>query len=229
MKIGTLLTAAIVSLSTIGGGLAVYVAVTKYQTMDRIAEAQSRLQLVRAVGDIPRYLNPERGYATNMLYGPATIDPAMRTEHEKLRKLTDGARDKMNALRKERLPGGLDDGNTIASSIDALNAKFSALREAIDKAIEGPADARKDAARKIVADNAVFNSDITALLNEQVRRMAILNGDAYRQASYANVAWTLRDVGGLNSSLHKNLVGSMKAASEADSTSAARRDAMTRS
>ncbi|MGY8662232.1 HAMP domain-containing methyl-accepting chemotaxis protein [Bradyrhizobium sp. UFLA05-109] len=216
MKIGTLLTAAIVSLSTVGGGLAVYVAVTKYQTMDRIAEAQDRLQIVRAVGDIPRYLNPERGYATNILYGPATVDPGMRAEHEKLRRLTDGARDKMNALRKEQLPGSLDDGNTIASSIDALNAKFSALRGAIDKAIDGPADARKDAARKIVADNAVFNNGVTALLNEQVRRMAILNGDAYRQASYANIAWALRDVGGLNASLHKNLVGSKRAATEAE-------------
>src|SRR5690349_5528859 len=156
MKIGTLLTAAIVSLSTVGGGLAVYVAVSRHQTMDRIAEAQSRLGIVRAVGDIPRYLNPERGFATNILYGPATVDPGQRTEHDKLRKLTDGARDKMNALRKEHLPGSLDDGGTIASQIDALNAKFAALREAIDKAIDGPAEARKDAARKIVADNAVF-------------------------------------------------------------------------
>ena len=38
--------------------------------------------------------------------------------------------------------------------------------------------------------------------------MAQLDGDAYRQASYANIAWTLRDVGGYNASLHKNLVGS---------------------
>ena len=106
MKIGTLLTTAIVSLSTVGGGLAVYVAVTKYQTMDRIAEAQGRLAIVRAVSDIPRYLNPERGFATNILYGPATVDPAQLAEHDKLRKQTDGARDKMNALRKE-LPGSL--------------------------------------------------------------------------------------------------------------------------
>ncbi|MGY2935567.1 hypothetical protein ACVWZ6_005169 [Bradyrhizobium sp. GM6.1] len=55
MKIGTLLTTAIVSLSTVGGGLAVYVAVTKYQTMERITEAQGRLAIVRAVSDIPRY------------------------------------------------------------------------------------------------------------------------------------------------------------------------------
>ena len=48
MKIGTLLTAAIVSLSTVGGGLAVYVAVTKYHTMDKVSVAQSRLAVGRA-------------------------------------------------------------------------------------------------------------------------------------------------------------------------------------
>src|ERR1700719_2978502 len=79
MKIGTLLTAAIVSLSAVGGGLAVYVAVTKYQTMDKVSVAQSRLAVVRAVGEIPRYMNPERGFATNILYGPAAVDPKMMT------------------------------------------------------------------------------------------------------------------------------------------------------
>ncbi|SFI53214.1 HAMP domain-containing methyl-accepting chemotaxis protein [Bradyrhizobium sp. Gha] len=221
MKIGTLLTTAIVSLSTVGGGLAVYVAVTKYQTMERITEAQGRLAIVRAVSDIPRYLNPERGFATNILYGPATIDPALLAEHDKLRKQTDGARDRMNVLRKE-LPGPFDDGTATGSKIDALNAKFTALREAVDKAIAGPADARKDAAKKIVADNAVLNSGVTALLDEQVRRMAILNGDAYRQASYANIAMTLRDIGGLNASLHKNLVGSKKVATEVEKLDIAR-------
>ena len=74
MKIGTLLTAAIVSLSAVGGGLAVYVAVTKYQTMDKLSVAQRRLEIVRAVGDIPRHLNPERGVATNILFGPPAAD-----------------------------------------------------------------------------------------------------------------------------------------------------------
>ena len=69
MKIGTLLTAAIVSLSAVGGGLAVYVAASKYQTMDKVSVAQSRLEVVRAVGEIPRYINPERGFATNILSG----------------------------------------------------------------------------------------------------------------------------------------------------------------
>jgi methyl-accepting chemotaxis protein len=221
MKIGTLLTSAIVSLSTVGGGLAVYVAVTKYQTMERISEAEGRLAIVRAVSDIPRYLNPERGFSTNILYGPATVDPAQLAEQDRLRKATNGARDRMNALRKE-LPGPFDDGNAIGGSIDAINSKFTGLREAIDKAIAGPADARKDAARKVVADNAVLNADVTALLNEQVRRMAILNGDAYRQANYANIAMTLRDIGGLNASVHKNLVGGKKVATDAEKADVAR-------
>jgi methyl-accepting chemotaxis protein len=216
MKIGTLLTAAIVSLSAVGGGLAVYVAVTKYQTMEKVSVAQSRLEVVRAVGEIPRYMNPERGFATNILYGPPAVDPKMRTElNEKYRKQTDGARARMNAIRKN-LSGGLDDAAAVGSGIDALNLKFAALREAMDKAIDGPAEARKDAARKIVADNAAFNNAVTSLLDEQVRRMAQLDGDAYRQAVYANIAWNLRDVGGYNASVHKNLVGANRAATEAE-------------
>jgi methyl-accepting chemotaxis protein len=215
MKIGTLLTAAIVSLSAVGGGLAAYVAVAKYQTMDKASEAERRLEIVRAAGDIPRYLNPERGFATNILFGPAAVEAKVREEHDRLRQQTDGARARLNEIRKA-LPGALDDSAAVGNAIDALNAKFLALREAIDRAIAGPVEARKDAARKIVADNAVFNSAVTAVLDEQVRRMALLDGDAYRQSSYANIAWTLRDVGGLNASLHKALVGSQRVATEAE-------------
>ena len=135
--------------------------------------------------------------------------------NDKYRKNTDGARDKMNAVRKN-LSGGLDDAAALGAGIDALNVKFAALREAMDKAIDGPAEPRKDAARKIVADNAAFNAAVTTLLDEQVRRMAQLDGDAYRQAVYANIAWTLRDVGGYNASVHKNLVGNNRVATEAE-------------
>ncbi|WP_050627625.1 methyl-accepting chemotaxis protein [Bradyrhizobium viridifuturi] len=213
MKIGTLLTAAIVSLSAVGGGLAAYVAVTKYQTMDKVSTAQSRLEIVRAVGDIPRYMNPERGYATNLLLGGATIDPKQIAELDRQRQLTDGALAKVNQVRAT-LPGSLDDGEAVAREIDALKVKFAGLRDAIAAAIAGPADVRRAAAGKIVADNSVFNAGVTTLLDEQVRRLAGLDGNAYRQASYANVAWMLRDTGGLNASLHKALVGAKRVATE---------------
>jgi methyl-accepting chemotaxis protein len=216
MKIGTLLTVSIVSLSAVGGGLALYVAAAKYQMMDKISVAQRRLDIVRVVGDIPRYMNPERGFATNIMFGPPAIDPALRAElNDKYRKQTDRAREKMNQI-KATLPGTLEDSAALASGMDALNVKFTALREAIDKALDGPPEARRDAAKKIVADNAVFNTAVTAMLDEQVRKVALLDGDAYRQASYANIAWTLRDVGGFNASLHKNLVGAKRVATEAE-------------
>jgi methyl-accepting chemotaxis protein len=196
--------------------LAVYVAATKYQTMDQVSVAQRRLEIVRAVGDIPRYLNPERGVATNIMFGPPTVDPKARAEMvEKYRKQTDGARENMNQI-KGTLPGALDDAPAVIAGMDALNAKFVALREAIDKTLDGPADARKDAAKKIVADNALFNNAVTALLDEQVRKIAKFDGDAYRQASYATIAWTLRDVGGFNASLHKNLIGAKRVATDAE-------------
>jgi len=216
MKIGTLLTTAIVSLAAIGGGLAAYVAVTKYETMDRVSVAQNRLAVVRAVGDIPRYLNSERGFATNIMFGPATIDPKQRAElNDKYRRNTDGARAKMNELRKT-LPDVFDDGAEIGAGIDAINVKFTALREAIDKILDGPAEARKDAAKKVIADNAVLNRAVTTLLDGQVRKMARLDGDAFRQTTNANIAWALRDVGGYNASLHKSLVGSGRAATDAE-------------
>jgi methyl-accepting chemotaxis protein len=216
MKIGTLLTVAIVSLSAVGGGLAAYVATTKYQTIDQVSVAQRRLQIVRVVGDIPRYLNPERGFATNIMYGPPAVDPKLRAElNDKYRKQTDAARDKMGQIRATLL-GSLEDGAAIAGGMDALTTKFMALREAVDKALDGPVDARRDAVKKVVADNAAFNTGVTALLDEQVRKMALLSGDAYRQASYANIAWTLRDVGGLNASFHKNLIAAKRPATDAE-------------
>ena len=124
-----------------------------------------------------------------------------------------GARAKVKAIQQV-LSGTLNDSLGVVAGLDALDAKFVSLREAIDKAIDGPADARNASAKKIVTDNSVFNDAVTALLDGQVRRIARIDGDAYRQASYANIAWTLRDVGGLNASLHKNLVGSKRVATE---------------
>src|SRR5882757_998002 len=183
--------------------------------MHRIATAQGRLEVVRAIGDIPRYLNPERGFVTNILFGTGAVDPKQRAELDKYRKQTDGAVDKMEQVRKNSV-GELDDGQEITARIEELKTRFNALRAAMDKAIEGPVDARRDAAKKIVSDNSAFNSIVTTLLREQVRKMANLNGEAYRQSSYANIAWTLRDIGGLNGSIHKSIVGAKRVATEAE-------------
>jgi methyl-accepting chemotaxis protein len=226
MKIATLLTAAIVSLATVGGGLAAYVAVTKYQTMDTVSLAERRLEIVRAASDIPRYLNPERGYATNILFGGGAIEAKQTAELDKLRALTDGAMTKLNQVRSS-LPGPLEDGDAVAATIDGVKTKFNVLREAIASALVAPADTRRAAGTKIVADNAVLNAEITTLLDDQVRRLAALDGVAYRLASNANVAMTLRDIGGLNASMHKSLVAAKRVATDAEKLDLARSNGRT--
>ncbi|WP_315743392.1 MULTISPECIES: HAMP domain-containing methyl-accepting chemotaxis protein [unclassified Bradyrhizobium] len=215
MKLGTLLTISVVSLSAVGGGLALYVATAKYQTMQQVSVAQERLAIVRAVGDIPRYLNSERGFTTNILFGPPAIDPKMRSDLETYRKNTDGAVAKMLELRRS-LSSALDESAALGGDIDALKTRFSSLRDMMDRAVAGAAETRRDAAKAVVAENSKFNAAVTALLDGQVRKLALLDGDAYRQATYANVAWTLRDIGGLNASTHKALVGAKRSATEAE-------------
>ena len=217
MKIATLLTAAIVSLSAVGGGLAAYVAVTKYQTMDQVSVAQSRLEIVRAVGDLPRYINPERGFSTNILFGPPSrrSEAACRTQRQisqadrrRAQQDEPGQEHPARRARRRRRRG------------KRHRCAECEIRGACASPSTRPSRVRSTPAatpaKKIVADNTAFNAAVTALLDEQVRKMAALDGDAYRQASYANIAWTLRDIGGLNASLHKNLVGAKRAATDAE-------------
>jgi len=67
----------------------------------------------------------------------------------------------------------------------AINTKFTALRDTMDKAWtarRGLAGYREE----IIADNAVLNRAVTALLDEQVRKMARLHGDAYADQQRQN-------------------------------------------
>src|ERR1700692_3175818 len=114
--------------------------------MDHVSVAQGRLEIVPAGGGIPPSINPERGFSTNILFGPPAVDPKQLAElNDKYRQETDGARNRMNQIRST-LPGTPHDGAAGGSAIAALNVKFAALRESIDKAIAGPVDARRDAA-----------------------------------------------------------------------------------
>src|ERR1700761_6024531 len=142
MKLGTLLTISIVSLSTVGGGLALYVAATKYQTMQQASVAQGRLAVIRAVSDIPRYVAPERGFTTNILFGPPTIDPKQRADLDPLRKQTDGAADKMIEVRQS-LSGALDDRDVVARDIDDLKAKVTAIRDTMERSLAAAPEARR--------------------------------------------------------------------------------------
>ena len=82
--------------------------------MSKISDAEKRLEIVRAVGDIPRYMNPERGFATNIMYGPPVVEEKLLAELGNYRKQTDGAVAKMEQVRAT-IADALDDGRDIVA------------------------------------------------------------------------------------------------------------------
>jgi len=104
----------------------------------------------------------------------------------------------------------------LRAAIDAVKMKFASIREAIEK--RWPDRSTPPCRRtKIVADNAVFNAGVTTLLDEQVRRLAGLDGNAYGRAAtptppgHCATSWPQRQP-------HKSLVGSKRVATEAEKT-----------
>lgn len=222
MKLATFLAASIITLASVGGGVAAYVVSSKHQAMNNVSIAQSRLAIARAVGNVPRFLNPERGFATDLLISNEyPIDPKKLSELKKLRTLTDSALAGLGEVRNG-LPASLDDRDMIASAIDAITTRFQTLRKTIDTAIAVPSEERRGAIGKIVADNTVLNADANHLLDEEVRRLAALDGDAYRKASYAVTTWTLRDIAGVNSGRYKSLIAGKRAATDIEKNTLAR-------
>lgn len=224
MRIGNLLISATAALTVIAGCAAGYVAISKYEGMSALAEAKARLDVIRSTNDVPRFLIPERGYATNFLYSTNLIDDVGRKELKRQRDLTLAARDKMVSLRNSGL-GTLDDRATLEKGMDTVAEGIKELHARIDAALPKSAEERRKAAGEIVAFNTGINKGVLQLTNEQVRRLAPLHGPTYRQATYANMAWSLRDLGGYNSSLHKSLIGDGRIASKAEMLNVARAQA----
>jgi methyl-accepting chemotaxis protein len=224
MRIGNLLISATAALTVIAGCAAGYVALSKYQGMTALAEAKARLDVVRSTNNVPRFLIPERGYATNFLYSTNTIDDAGRTELKRQRALTLAAREKMLSVRSSGL-GGLDDRAALEKGMQTVADGIAELHARVDAALPKSAEERRKAAGDIVAYNSIINKGVMQLTNEQVRRLAPLHGTTFRQATYANMAWSLRDLGGYSSSVHKSLIGDGRIAQKAELLNIARAQA----
>jgi methyl-accepting chemotaxis protein len=215
MKIGTLLTSAIICLSVIGGGPGVYVVKTKYDLMSDIAVERARLEVIRALGDVPRYLSPERGYSVNLILGKDPVEPNQHTELKKYRDKTDAAVATVEKMTPA-LAGKLTDAAQISTKLSDVIGQFHALRDTMDEKLRAPADRRGDAAKLLLEKNVALNAKVASVLQEQVDKLAALHGEVFRQASYADIAWTLRDIGGQQASLNKNMIGAGRQATAAE-------------
>jgi methyl-accepting chemotaxis protein len=134
---------------------------------------------MRGLSEVPRYLIVERGYLTTSLATDNPLDPARRAEAKKLRERTDAALDNVLNMRKT-IVRGFHDAEAVNRDIDLLKNRYLALQQQMDSSYTLGKEERRLAARKIIAENAAFNGEVRRVMDEQSRRLAPLDGNAYR-------------------------------------------------
>ena len=205
MKIRTFLTSATVLISSLGATLGVYLAGDTFLEIRRVSEAQSRLELSRAISETPRYLNPERGSAQVVLSSANPADPGPLAELDRLRGLTDGARKTIAEMRAAQGDSLLPEADRTALN-DALGPRVDAFRAALDQARGSTPEARREASKAAAVATAAIDNVASSAIFEQVRRIAEVDGAAYRYANFASLALELRDRAGGASSAHRALI-----------------------
>jgi methyl-accepting chemotaxis protein len=214
MSINRLVSGAILLIALFMAALGGYVVLTKITALHDLAAADLRLAVIRAVGNVPRYLNPERGVFSvdEQIMKPG--DQAKLAELAKLRDPTDSA---VTAALAEAaaIQGQLDDDTQISAQVNDVARRFKEYRQAGDAKLALPIDQRGDAATVMIDQNTAINAVVSELLREQLRRIADGGGVAYRNIAFADQVWALRDSGGRQAGLLQNMIVSHKPVSQA--------------
>ena len=210
MSINRLLTTAILLLSFLAVLLGGYIELTKLNSIRQLSTASLRLDVLRAFGDIPRYLNSERGLATVDMQTVASGDQSRLAELVEFRKLTDAAVASAEAkIAASR--GQLDDGDDIAAAMADVARLFREYRQFVEEKLPLPIDQRGDVVGVMLESGKGVNAVVSKALREQLRRLSG-DGEAYRNVNFADQVWALRDVGGRQSSAFITLIAARKPA-----------------
>ena len=209
MSINRLVSGAILLIVLFMAALGGYVVVTKVGVLRDLATAESRLAVIRAIGNIPRYLNPERGVFTIDVQTVAPGDQAKLAELAKWEAPTDAA---VAAALAEAatIQGKLDDDAQIGAQVSDIARRFKEYRQMGDDRLKLPIDQRGDAATVMINQNSAINVIVSDVLHEQLRRMAGGGSVAYRNIAFAEQVWALRDSGGRQAGLIQNFIVSGK-------------------
>ena len=214
MRITRLVGGAILLLSLLAGLLGGYIELSKVSGIRQLAISGLRLDVIRALGNIPRYLNAERGLAVVDLHTVAPGDPGQLAELLELRKPTDAALVAAQSLVAARR-GKLDDGDDIAAAMTEIARLVPQYRRDLDEKLALPIDQRGDAANDVLDTVKAVNVAVSKTLRAELRRLTGF-GEAYRNVDFADQAWALRDVAGAQSAQYLALIGSRKPALPAE-------------
>jgi methyl-accepting chemotaxis protein len=172
-----------------------YVTLTKLEAMHNLSTAGVRLDVIRAIGNIPRYLNPERGFVVFLIDTMPPGDQKNLTKLAATFHLTDTAVDAAQATIGN-VQGQLDDGAQIASALAEITRIFHDYRQTIEQKLTVPVDQRAGVARALLQQTDGLNALVSKVLREELRRLAADGNQAYRNVNFADLVWGLREVGG---------------------------------
>jgi len=200
----------VVCLVCLLGGI---LAVSEVRQIGQVAIAAKRLDALRSLAKAPPFISSERGIAT---LDVASVAPGNTTGLGNLievRKPTDAAFAAVQ-LSISALQDAVEDGASLREKAAEIDRLFAQLRRETDDLLTKPIDQRGGGVEKLTTDSFGLNGLIAALINDQLARLAALDGMVYRYAETANTASALRDIGGRQGGFLQNLIVARKPLSD---------------
>jgi methyl-accepting chemotaxis protein len=214
MTLRRLLFGSFLLLALIACGLGSQLVFGQAERLAAIGETAARLDALRALAEISRYLSPERGFTVNVLQtapvGGGTLLPGL----EQMRAPTSAAMATAR-VKVTELASRVANGQELATSMAEAMRLFDGLRAFGDAKLQLPPDQRGDAGDSLISQIGALYKVIGPMMREQQQQILSGDGPTYRYVQLANTAQALRDNGGRQTQLLQDIVGAHKPPTEA--------------
>ncbi|MFG1480437.1 HAMP domain-containing methyl-accepting chemotaxis protein [Xanthobacter sp. V4C-4] len=204
MSIKRLLSLSIFVIAAIACALAIFMAVRQWEQLTTAQGAAARLDVIRALADVPKLLNPERGLTTLALQ-TMTASQAAGTELAAFRADTEKAMENIKVRARATL-GALDDAAAIVAAAEEIASDYRALRATADEALSRPIDQRGTAWNIVVEKTDAMVTKSSDAMAAQLRRLAAANGVGFAWSDTAVTVLALRNQGGRQAGMLQTLV-----------------------
>ncbi|MCJ2057138.1 methyl-accepting chemotaxis protein [Methylobacterium sp. J-048] len=190
-------------------------AIDQFSTMSAVKMTSLRLEVLKALSNIPATLNPERGMFTLLIGTRPAGDKPQDNTLTAMRKATD------TAMAAAQASAGVLAADPAVAPLAEQTAKIVNLwgetrATGDDRILRVPPEARGDAIKIATERSAEINRIVLAAMLDQTRQLAAIDGNAFRYADFASLVLDLRDAGGREAGLLLNFIASGKPASDAE-------------
>jgi len=216
MSLNRLLSICILMLALLACGLGSIIAVDQFSAISAVKLTSARLDILKALSNVPATLNPERGMFTLLISTEPQGGASQNNAHVTMRQATDTV---MTAARASAgaLAAVDSAAQPLVETTDRITRMWSAARAAGDDRIRNAQPgARGDAIKLAGEQSAEINKVVLAAMLDQTRQLATVDGNAFRYADFATLVLDLRDAGGREAGMLLNFIASGKPASDVD-------------